>query len=335
MTWAVGRSGQVVDRSDPLGRDLPMSSALVLGERGSGLTTFLGLLYTAQVRLGVDAADEFRFTADRESIRRMGEIYAALGSGQFPESETTGEHDPVSFVFAFRHGRFPRLGGPAGSAARGFDTVRIQVGGIPAEEVAEFDRHDAVLDRATRRLLRSPVVVPIVDAGTLVEDPTGVRAVPGVRYDQTLAATLGLLAKFRAAERRWRARHLYPLFVVTKLDRMHPEVRRRLQVPEGSVDGWPLTARYVVGRRLLHEYFPETARILLERGAAAVTIDRPGWFFSGLRTEERRGGIRIARRSVPPNGGWEPEYPFEEYKALLLRISELARRLPEDDGDPN
>ncbi|HZY70764.1 MAG TPA: hypothetical protein VFF67_07305 [Thermoplasmata archaeon] len=332
MTRAVGQLRKVVGASGPHGRSLAMSSALVLGERGSGLTTFLGLLYTAQVRLGVDASDEFRFSADRGSIRRMGEIYSALGTGQFPDSEVGGEHEPVSFVFGFRRGRFPRLGGPAGSADREFDSVRIQVGGIPTDEVAELDRHDAVLDVATRRLLRSPVVVPIVDASSLPDDGAGASAVPVTRFDHSLSATLGLLAKFRAAERRWRARHLFPLFVVTKLDRVRPEVRSRLQVPEGPVENWPLTARYIVGRRLLHEYLPETARILIERGAAAVSIDRPGWFFSGLRMEERRGGSRIARRSVPPNGGWEPEYPFEEYKALLLRMSELARRLPEDDG---
>jgi len=48
-----------------------MNSALIVGDQGSGLTTFVGLLYTAQVRLGTEAADKFRFHADRDTIQQL------------------------------------------------------------------------------------------------------------------------------------------------------------------------------------------------------------------------------------------------------------------------
>jgi len=73
-----------------------MTSALVVGDRGSGLTTFVGLLYTAQVRLGTEEADEFRFHADRESIRQLEAIYGELGAGRFPERDVNWEEHPLS-----------------------------------------------------------------------------------------------------------------------------------------------------------------------------------------------------------------------------------------------
>ena len=68
-----------------------MTSALVVGEPGCGRTTFVGLLYTAVVRLGNEEADWFRFHAERESIRRLESIYGALGAGLFPPVDL-GEH---------------------------------------------------------------------------------------------------------------------------------------------------------------------------------------------------------------------------------------------------
>jgi hypothetical protein len=48
-----------------------------------------------------------------------------------------------------------------------------------------------------------------------------------------------------------------------------------------------------------------------------------------LRIESGEGGPRIARRSRFPIGSWEPEYPYEEYRALIEHLGELSQRLPD------
>ena len=150
------------------------------------------------------------------------------------------------------------------------------------------------------------------------------------RCDEMLASTLTLLGKFLTAENAKRARRMYPLFVVTKFDRASPEALRRLRAPAGSPEGWSPQQRAEVGKAILQNYLPKTGKFLLSKGKAAVIHDPPMWFFSGLRTEERAGETRIARRERPPMGGWEPEYPFDEYHSLLLRMSEIVHRLPEE-----
>jgi hypothetical protein len=308
-----------------------MASALVLGERGCGLTTFVGLLYTAQVRLGTENADEFRFHAERESIQQMESVYGELGAGRFPATDIDWERHPLSFVFGFRRGHAGWLAGGGASGGHGFSTVRFQVGGMPAEAVAELRDHDAVLDAGLLSLLRSPIQIPIIDGAWLVPDRSSIAGLPLARYDQHLAGTLDLLRKFLAADRDRRARQMFPLFVVTKFDRIRPEALRALEAPDGPPETWTPEARQALGGRVLRGYLPATAEFLTRERKDGVRLAEPSWFFSSLRTEERGDEVRILRRRISPVSGWEPEYPFEEYRSLLARIGELAGRLP---GDP-
>ncbi len=308
-----------------------MSSALILGDRGSGLTTFVGLLYTAQVRLGSDSADGFRFSADRESIRRLQSTYVTLGEGRFPENDIDWEAQPLSFVFGFRRNRFAWLGPGRGGSAGAFDTVRLQVGGLPVEEVAELQNHDAVLEGLTRRLLRSPIVILLVDARELSPDPAGISGLPMRRYDHVLAQTLDLLRKFHAAERGRRRVRMWPVFVVTKFDQLAPGPLHGLEAPPGPPGSWTPEARKAVGDRLLGRHLPETARLLLAQPRRGGLVSAPEWFFSGVEMEESPSGEpRIVRRLRSPTGGWEPKYPFEEYRGLLELLGRLSHRLPNE-----
>jgi hypothetical protein len=306
-----------------------MSSALVVGDRGSGLTTFVGLLYTAQVRLGTEEADEFRFHADRETIRQLEAIYGELGAGRFPERDVNWEEHPLSFVVGFRNGRLGGFSHPGAEEEGGFGTVRIQVGGISTQELAELREHDAILEESTRRLLRSQMVIPLVDAGRLLPGTDETPSSALARYDTMLAATLDLVGRFLSAERDRRARKMYPLFVVTKLDRCPAETLVQLDAPRDPAATWSPEVRQRFGQKVLERYLPETKQFLTESNRGARLVKEPPlWFFSHLRLTEGVGGPRIERRSRAPIGSWEPEYPFEEYRALIERLASLARRLP-------
>lgn len=310
-----------------------MASALVLGERGCGLTTFVGLLYTAQVRLGTEHADEFRFHAERESIRQMEAVYGELGAGRFPAADVDWEQHPLSFVFGFRKGHIAWFAGGGGSGGEGFSTVRFQVGGMPAEVASELRDHDAILDRATLNLLRSPIQIPLVDGAWLAPDHSSIAGLPLARYDQHLAVTLDLLRKFLAADRDKRARQMFPLFVVTKFDRVPAATLKALGAPSSRPVDWPPDVRAEVGRQILRGYLPATGEFLSRSVEDRVRLAEPGWYFSGLQTEEQGDEIRILRRRISPVSGWEPEYPFEEYRRMLAHIGEVAARLPADPDD--
>ena len=200
--------------------------------------------------------------------------------------------------------------------------------------MAELEEHDAVLDGPTRRLLSSPVIVPLVDASSLPTEPGGFAALPMAHYDQTLTRTLRVLHRFVSSESKWRGRRVFPRFVVTKFDRLSLEMLRKLDAPNGPPSTWELNDRQGFGQRLLAQYLPETARFLSEPHKGSAKIEPVLWYFSGLGTELRNGGeLRIRRRLRPPLGGWEPDYPFEEYRTLLEEFGRLAHRLPREASE--
>lgn len=303
-----------------------MSSALVVGAPGAGVSTFLGLLYTAEVRLGSDVDDAYRFHIDRASLRRLEGIYGELGDGRFPESEVDWSRTPISFLVADR-----RFGRRRGVSAADDDPDAspywVEIGGLTTDEAVELGQRDAILDAPLRRLLRSRIVLPIVDASWLGESAGGPGARAG-REDVRLAAALELLARFVAAERNRRARRLFPLFVLTKFDRLAPRARHRLGIPDGPPSGWAPEARRELGARFLAADLPETDRALGRARERGIEVAPPMWFFSEVGTEGDLGQ-RIRRRWRPPSGGWEPDYPFEEYRALLDRLGELVHRWPD------
>ena len=310
-----------------------MSSALILGDLGSGLTTFVGLLYTAQIRYGTESEDTFRFSADRETIRRLEAVYGELGAGRFPVAEVNWEEHPASFVLAFRSGRLAGLSRSSDSHD-GFDTVRVQVGGIAAQEVAELAHHDAVLEVATRRLFGSRLLLVLVDASRLVDTPGDSRAQLLDRYDRHLATAISVVARYRAALPRRRDRALEVLFVVTKVDRLATEALAAIGSPPGRDGGRSQEARSTWGGHLVERYLPQVHALLSGRGSAlGVRVLPQRWFLSGLTTEEVSGSLRIARRSLAPQGGWEPEYPFEEYRDLIEALATAAHRSSGDDPD--
>src|SRR5206468_4070816 len=64
----------------------------LLGDRASGKTTFLGLLYAAQVRYGTGVQEDFRFHAPMASLGMMSAVYEGMKDGRFP-SATLQEDD--------------------------------------------------------------------------------------------------------------------------------------------------------------------------------------------------------------------------------------------------
>ena len=306
-----------------------MTSAIIVGSRGAGLTTFVGLLYTAQVRFATedDGDASFRFHAPRETLRQLEAIYGELGAGRFPTRDVDFEEHSLSFVLDFPRRRalpWPRGGGSSPSSVR--------IGGVTTEELAELRAHESVVGESTRLLYHSPVVILLVDASRLRCEADGPTGPFFSENDAQLAAALEVLGRYLSTEPKRRARTMHPLFVLTKLDRCPAAALARLHLPTGPVAGWSENDRQRVGQNALASYLPETGRWLSQAAGGrggSVPVAPPRWYFSSLRIEAGEGSPRIARRSRFPAGSWEPEYPYEEYRALIEHLGELSQRLPD------
>src|SRR5438128_10345432 len=87
--------------------DMPCA---LLGDRASGKTTFLGLLYAAQVKYGTGVTDDFRFHAPIQSLNVMSAVYEGMKHGRFPSATLKQEITELGFVYGYLRkvvGRLP------------------------------------------------------------------------------------------------------------------------------------------------------------------------------------------------------------------------------------
>lgn len=294
-----------------------MPRIVIVGDRGSGKTTFLGLLYTAQVKSGSDKADDFRFHAAFESLDEISGVFQRLMSGGFPDAATKEGLREVTFRLGYRtpgRGILSRQRSQ-GWASDAFVSFQLIVLKAFEDEIARHREGSSITDATLRDALVSDAIVIMVDArklGAADEDP---QVGPWGKYDAALESLLSTIQRSRAHDERTL---LYPIFVFSKFDQVDPEATRL-----ANVEGTPPAVskkgpRAAYAKTLLDRSLPRTMAKVRARERQALEFATPSYFFSWVRTEEAAPGqaerIRLRRRGAV---GWEPDYSTDEYLAFL------------------
>lgn len=301
-----------------------MLQVVIVGDRDSGKTTFLGLLYAAQVKSGSDRADDFRFHTPIESLEEISVVFQRLMSGSFPDAATKeGIHEMRVHLGYRRHrlGIFPlrREWAPGALATFRFILLRTI-----DHEVSRFLTGSSVADGRLRDALDADVAAILVDSSKLAVNAQDRQLGPIGNYDQAVESLL-------TAIQRWRqgggGRILYPMFILSKFDRVSPEVLRAANVEAAPPQIGRRGPRAGYAEALLERSLPRTfARVRAEE-RGGLRFAPPSYFFSWVRTEGGRHGqmdkIRLRRNRV---GGWEPDYPRDEYLAFLESLRDISGR---------
>lgn len=302
-----------------------MSGAVIVSDRGSGTTTFLGLLYAALVRWGSQSEEAFRVHADHATIRALKDVYASLMDGRFPSGGVEYRRSDLSFILGYA------------SQARGWISVprratELALHVSSLEALSELQGQGFVWDQGLRERLASQVAVVLVDASRIPVDPASLadRSFhPWRKFDAMVGSALALLETYQRTDRLHRRARIHPIFVLTKLDLLPPELRRGTL---GGIVPSPLAtaARATWGEDLLASRLPQTWAVLTGAGHG-VRFERPLWFTSWVGVETGPGGEpRVRRHQTAAVGGWEPDYPYPEFESLLAQLHKLSLRV----GDP-
>lgn len=304
-----------------------MTHVLIAGDRQSGKTTFLGLLYATKVRSGSDKGDDFRFHTLVESMDEISALFEQLMSGSFPDSATKEGIHGVSFHLGVRRpGLLSRLRARAwahGDSA----TLRFTLLKAVDEEVSQLLRGSSIAHGPLDDILNGDAVAILVDSTRLGvkrevagEDP---EPSPMEEFDGAIESILSIIRRLRQPGGRTL---VHPLFVFSKFDRVSPKVLQSAGVadqPPGVPEGRP---RAAYAEALLEHNLPKTLARIRDRDRDRVRFAKPSYFFTWVRTEaasERSERIRLRRTGA---GGWEPDYSMEEYLAFLECVRDIAVR---------
>ena len=301
-----------------------MPHVVIVGDRGSGKTTVLALLYAAQVKSGATRADDFRFHVGLESLEEISEVFQQLMSGSFPDSAAKEGITSITFHMASRKaglGLLSRLRSqgwnPGASASLHFVLLRNL-----DDEMARYRTGSSLANTKLRDVLESDAMIILVDSTKLVasgqEDPVAAMTT----YD---AAVESLVSAVQRSRGRGSVRRFHPIFIFSKFDSVHKEALRG-----AGLDGTPPTIRETsrraaYARALLDTNLKKTIARITAREVQGVRFATPSYFFSRVATEEATGNRKErVRLRQTQGGGWEPDYSADEYLALLESLRKIA-----------
>lgn len=301
-----------------------MPQVAIVGERDSGKTTFLGLLYAAQVKFGSEKADDFRFHAAFESLDEISGVFQRIMSGAFPDSATKEGVREVTFRLGRRKPKFGIFSRRTrGSASDDSELFRLILLRSFEDEVERSLEPGSSIGHVTLNdALVSDAIVIIVDATKLATSGEDERPISMAKTD---AAAEALLTALQRARARGVATSLQPIFVLTKFDRVEAKSLRLLDLETSPPDVSKRGPHAAYGKALVNRNLPKTIAAIEARRDRGLQFGKPAYFFSWVRTDDsgdRRGAkIRLRHSGAV---GWEPDFSSDEYLAFLACLGELA-----------
>jgi len=302
-----------------------MLQVAIVGDRASGKTTFLGLLYAAQVKSGSDRTDDFRFHVAFESLEEITAVFQRLMSGSFPDAATKEGIHEVRFNLGFRKPKlgilpFPRSRAWAPGA---FATIRFILLRTFNQEISQLLKGSSVGNGGTLRdILDCDVAVILADSSRLATKSEGAELGPMHEYDGAVESLLTAIQRWREPGGR---PIVYPIFVLSKFDCVRPEVLRAANVETAPPRVGKRGPRATYAEKLLAHNLPKTFAKLRGWGRRKLKFSPPAYFFPWVRTEPVALGQseRIRLRRVRA-AGWEPDYSFDEYIGFVECLRDVS-----------
>ncbi len=280
-----------------------MARGALVGREGPWLGACVGALYAANLRVSTAHSEEFRFAVPPPSLGVLTRLYGALNAGEVPVDLTPEEWARVEFHMDYPDSMAKRLL-PFGKGARERGLPELLLGAVP---LVGAGGPLAPAEVGWTALRESTVIV-------LQAQVQGLNAGPGpVDEDSGLAAVVEALAR-ASAGRKLKVAVLWWL-------PGRPPPRRDEEKKETPAIPPPAEgpARATLHAALMARHLPQTAAALQASGAP-----HPAPFFGWVETEARQGVVRVTRRQLFDVGGVEPEYPFDEFEALIQHLGRLA-----------
>ena len=322
-----------------------MCPCAILGDRASGKTTFLGLLYNAQVKYGSGIRDDFRFHAPSASLNIMSAVYEGMKDARFPSATLKEEITELSFVFGYLRpvvGKLPHYIREQ-RWVHPFSTLRFSAYDVSGEDIEEFIETGVASKPIIQQLLKSIVVIVLVDCSKMTMDMDTPAYKRMLKYDSTVAKLLVSFQTYKKQEHdRLKSQGIgaeppiiYPAFVLAKFDTLRDEVLAKLGLHQGFPPVQEKRRRKQYAEALLRAFLPQTLSQIRGGKVAGVSMDQSAYFLSYVRTErpegmEAVGAPRIVRAGFRPGGGGEPDFSYDEYVAFIEHFRDIAHKIPDE-----
>lgn len=313
--------------------------AAVLGDRGCGKTTFLALLYAAQIKYTNEPVnkDNFRFYASPSSLNFMGDMYNQLRGGGWPEATMKGQQTKVAFLFGYK-----KLGAGAlpswiqkSDWIKPFLTIKFSVYDVAGEDVNDIIRTpDGVfseeLPEEVKNLLESRIIVVLIDGSRVNAKPRSKPYIDMIEYDKKTATLISIIAKYNSKKEDPKQRRIYPIFVFTKFDTISDAIFSGMKIKDRPPEYKDQDEREKYFETVMRNFYGQTLALVKGGRLMNVSFDKSAFFFSEIATEFNDMGIPIPTIKTMDEGvGHELDYSYSEYRWFIDHFKKIANSMPD------
>ena len=306
----------------------------VLGDRACGKTTFIALLYAAQIQYTDEEANKeiFKFTSEPHVTSYMGELFNQLKMGRWPDATMKGQTSKISFLFGYRSMMKAFAQKLIGTKRfeKPYDTLKFTVYDVAGEDVQDIIRtpdgylSEEIPDEA-KELLESRVLVFLIDAQKISAKVRSKGYMKMINYDKEMATLISLISSYNSRKKDPEQRRIYPVIVFTKFD-MVP--RATLQAMGLDADYPPvddMKARRAYSETILKKFYEQTLAYLKGGMLKGVSFDKAAYFFSEVQT----GFNEDQGIESPLMKGERIDYSYDEYEAFIKYFKKVANDMPD------
>jgi len=312
----------------------------VMGDRACGKTTFIGLLYAAQIEYTNNLVNKeaFKFTADPHIAAYMGEMYNQLRIGRWPDATIKGHSSKISFLFGYK-----RTMGKAAQKmplpswisrrkwAKPYSTLQFCVYDVAGEDVQDIIRtpdgylSEEIPDEA-KDLLESRVLVFLIDAQKISAKVRSKAYMKMINYDKEMATLISLIASYNSKKTDPLQRKIYPVIVFTKFDMVPRSTLQDMGLPDTLPKVKDQKARREYAETIMRRFYRQTLAYLKGGALKGVSFDEAAYIFSSVNTEfDEEQGFES-----PKMKGDEVDYSYGEYAAFITHFRRIANEMPDE-----
>ncbi|MCK5039032.1 MAG: hypothetical protein KAS16_08030 [Thermoplasmata archaeon] len=304
-------------------------SVSIIGTRGCGKSTFIGLLHQGMEMYTNKNPDNFVYYVTAEVGDKILDIRNNLLQGEYPAATTRHQLEQLRFLMGFKpvgvekivnlvknFSSFGQYGDYLGMILSVYD--------IAGEDIQEFKINKQVT-QILKQVFESNILVIIVDCAKFTNATSGRKYVDMLEYDKELAVIIAAYVEYRSKGKF--KEKVNPIFVFAKMDALDTEIANNyFDKLERKYD---VDYNYETGNELMESYLSASRAAVYGAQKVGVPLETAKFFYSWVQEDKIEGvaqaGAQHKLKITKPDGGHTrnvfPDHMYEEFLNYIRTLS--------------
>lgn len=287
----------------------------IIGDSDTGKTTFLVLLYAAQIRYSEFSEGVFRFYINPKSIDHISTEYNMMHMGNWPSDKLINENHQISFLYGRTKnttvGKFFKFLGGRDEA----DTVSMNfcIYALSDPELANVINSTKMsffnISPKVENLLNSKIIVIVIDSSKL-------KKKKHEEVDQWISNALVNISRFNRKK-------IYPIIIFSKFELIHNKLLINLRLPKTPPDEKKSIQRIAMGERLMSNFYSGTLNLIQKN--KLMNYGNIMYFFPRIKTVRKQDGTSVPALKRTVESGFVLDCEYSEFIYFIKHLEKISR----------